>query len=160
MTTGDVVKGCLHDRATAWVPDSLIDAPVEAEDASTARLSERAAGAVVRLGNRLPAAWEPLARMMLRAEGMASSNIEGLRVPAEAVAGAQMNASGGTAGWVADDLTVVHQALADTEAPLSIDTMHEWHDPHDVPSSRRQPGTSPPSWTTSSSTPTARTSTR
>ena len=63
--------------ARAWLPDPLaartLDLPVD-----LARATERAAAAVTRVGDRLPSSWEPLARLLLRAEGIASSNIEGL----------------------------------------------------------------------------------
>ena len=114
--------------ATAWVPEALETSPVPGiEDAATARLTERAAGAVVRVGDRLPAGWESPARLLLRAEGMASSNIEGVRAPAEAVASAQLGAGAGPAGWVADNLDVVREALTRPSAPLEISTLHAWH---------------------------------
>ena len=76
--------------ARAWLPDPLasrsLDLPVD-----VARATERAAAAVLRVGDRLPSGWEPLARLLLRAEGIASSNIEGLRAPAAQVAAAELD---------------------------------------------------------------------
>jgi len=39
----------------------------------------------------LPGTWEPIARILLRAEGVASSNIEGLRAPLESVVAAAID---------------------------------------------------------------------
>lgn len=75
----------------------------------------------------MPDRWEPLARLLLRNEGMASSAIEGLRVPAEAVLMAGRTGSGGTAGWVADNLVVIDRALETAHAALTVDTLHGWH---------------------------------
>lgn len=113
-------------RAQAWLPAPLVDSEAELSTSSV-RSTERAAAAVIRLGDRLPAAWEPLARLMLRAEGMASSNIEGVRAPIAAVAAAPLRGAGGAAGWVADNLETVTQALAATGADLTISTLHQWH---------------------------------
>lgn len=114
-------------RLKAWLPDPLSQAPPAELDAATVRLTERAAGAVVRVGDRLPAGWEPLARLLLRAEGMASSNIEGVRAPVEAVASAELGPTAGMVGWVADNLSVVQMALAGPPLPLTIEVLHAWH---------------------------------
>ncbi len=113
--------------ASAWLPDPLAGTSFEDIDVPTARLTERTAGAIVRVGDRLPVGWEPLARLLLRAEGMASSNIEGLRAPVEAVAAAELGGGSGLSGWVADNLAVVHVVLADPSVPLDQDTLHSWH---------------------------------
>lgn len=112
----------------AWVPAPLT---LQEQELSviTVRLTERAAAQVLRAGQRLPADWEPLARLLLRAEGVASSEIEGLRAPLEEVAAAELGRpEGGAATWVADNLGVVAEALdAAQAAPLSIQLLHGWH---------------------------------
>ncbi|HEX2039685.1 MAG TPA: Fic family protein [Acidimicrobiales bacterium] len=113
----------------AWLPDPVgrtaFDLSPEA-----ARRTERAAAAVRRAGDRLPAGWEPLARLLLRAEGIASSSIEGLRAPVLDVAAAELDGVGGAGdgAWVADNLAVVTQALAEVaDGPLTVPALHRWH---------------------------------
>ncbi|HEY3831530.1 MAG TPA: Fic family protein [Acidimicrobiia bacterium] len=119
-------------RATAWVPDPLLPFGYD-PPGSTVRALERAAGAVRHAGRGLPASWEPLARLLLRAEGVASSNIEGLRAPAVDVIAAELGATqddaAGDAMWVTDNLRAVTDALDDAslERPLSVERIHEWH---------------------------------
>ena len=116
--------------ARAWLPDPLasrsLDLPVD-----VARATERAAAAVLRVGDRLPSGWEPLARLLLRAEGIASSNIEGLRAPAAQVAAAELDEAAvpRDAALVADNLAVVTDALAHARGSrrLTVDDLHEWH---------------------------------
>jgi Fic family protein len=71
---------------------------------------------------------EVAARLLLRSEGVASSAIEGVRAPVAdvAVARAEPAAVGETAAWVADNLAVVDEAVADT-APLTTERLHGWH---------------------------------
>lgn len=117
-------------RARAWVPDALgtttFDLSVDA-----ARRTERAVAAVRRVGDRLPSGWEPLARLLLRAEGIASSNIEGLRAPVAAVAAAELDDRAVSVGAaeVADNLAVVADALdaARGKRRLTIKELHAWH---------------------------------
>ena len=80
--------------ATAWLPDPLGDDDF-AVSAEVARRLEPAADAVRRAGDRLPASWEPLARLLLRAEGIASSSIEGVRAPIADVALAEVGEGAG-----------------------------------------------------------------
>jgi Fic family protein len=71
--------------------------------------------------------WEPLA-LLLRAEGVASSYIEGLRTPLADVAAAEVgDTSNATAVWVADNLTAVRYALDGAGRNLTVEDMHEWH---------------------------------
>lgn len=115
--------------ARAWLP-----APLTARDVAiptaTVRATERAAAEVRRVGDRLPTAWEPLARLLLRTEGIASSNIEGLRAPVAAVVAAETGAatSAPAADAVADNLAVVDEVLVHARgaASLAVDDLHRW----------------------------------
>ncbi len=99
---------------------------------ATARRTERAAAAVRRADDRASGVLEVSARLLLRAEGLASSAIEGLRSPTTEVALAEAIAIEGegegatTAGWVADNLAVVSDALAEP-GPISIEHLLGWH---------------------------------
>ena len=93
----------------AWVPAPLAQRDLTLSTAA-ARAAERAVAALRVADARLPATWEPLARLLLRHEGMASSGIEGLREPIESVLVAERTGAGGTAGWVADNLAVIDDA--------------------------------------------------
>ena len=95
--------------------------------ASAVRAGERACAALRLADARLPGQWEALARLLLRNEGVASSGIEGLREPIESVLIAERTDQGGTAGWVADNLVVIDEALATSNDPLTIGTLHSWH---------------------------------
>ena len=89
---------------------------------TTAGRTERAAAAVVRAGEHLPSDWEPVRRLLLRAEGVAFSTIEGLQAPLEEVAAVELGRQEGEAAtWVAANLAGVAEALAEARtAPLSI----------------------------------------
>ena len=70
---------------------------------------------------------EVAARLLLRAEGVASSRIEAIGAPAELVAVADVDPSmPGPAIEVADNLRALDTALAH-DAPLTADALFEWH---------------------------------
>lgn len=116
--------------ARAWLPAALaardLTLPVDA-----VRATERAAAEIRRVGDRLPSGWEPLARLLLRAEGIASSQIEGVRAPIGAVVAAEAGDPTAplVAGAVADNLAVVTDVLdhAGGAAPLAVRDLHRWH---------------------------------
>ena len=114
-------------RVQAWVPAPLGQRDL-ALSTATARAAERAVAALRMADARLPATWEPLARLLLRHEGMASSGIEGLREPIESVLLAERTGAGGAAGWVADNLAVIDDALRCAAEPLSVGALHRWHE--------------------------------
>lgn len=94
---------------------------------TTIRATERAAAAVEANGRRDDAATEIAGRLLLRAEGLSSSAIEGLHATAASVALAEEGAGGDeTANWVADNLAVIDHALA-TPPPLTTGTLLQWH---------------------------------
>lgn len=67
-------------RGNAWVPDPLPDRGLDLTEGAV-RHTDQAAAAARRGSDELPARWEPLARLLLRAESVASSFIEGVRTP-------------------------------------------------------------------------------
>ena len=115
-----------HGRtANAWVPARLVGYEPDLAP-TTIRATEKAAAALRRSDGRLPANWEPLARLILRSEGIASSSIEGVRTPVEQLALAELVPMSGDVAWVADNLTAFEAALG--ESTLSIAAMHSWHE--------------------------------
>jgi hypothetical protein len=70
---------------------------------------------------------EVAARLLLRAEGVASSRIEAISAPAELVAVADVDPSvGGPPAWVADNLRAVDAALAH-DGDLTFEDVWTWH---------------------------------
>jgi Fic family protein len=117
---GMTVEAADPARIARWVPEM---------SARVVRRTERAAGAVERFGDRTLGVAEIAARLLLRAEGLASSAIEGLRASAADVALAQAvgaRPETAVAAWVADNLAVVDQSLA-TPAPLAVADLLGWH---------------------------------
>lgn len=90
---------------------------------------EAAARSLARLDHELPEAWEPVARLLLRAEGLASSQIEGLRVPVQRLLEAQLDPSAGdaTARWVLGNIEIVEGAVRDSDQPLTAGLLLAWH---------------------------------
>lgn len=113
----------------AFVPAGLPRA-VELPE-KVVRATEKAAASLQRVDDGLTQRFEPLARLLLRAEGVASSHIEGVRAPAELVAIAEVDAGAvdATSAWVADNLAVVDASLehARSNARLAADDLHRWH---------------------------------
>jgi Fic family protein len=110
----------------AWVPDLLAGQEFEV-GTRTARHTEQALAAVLGSGGA-STRFEPLALLLLRAEGVASSYIEGLRAPLADVAAAEVgDTANDTAVWVADNLAAVRYALEGADRKLGIEDIHEWH---------------------------------
>lgn len=135
LTSRGLRKGSLIDTTTVtWngLEVQAVDPPLIADwdpalSAATARSTERAAGAILRFGDRSTGPAEVVARLLLRAEGLASSAIEGLQATAAEVALAEATEeSQSIAAWVADNLAVVAQALS-TPVPLTLDVLLDWH---------------------------------
>ena len=112
----------------AWVPAPLADRALSLSEA-TVRRTEQAAALARRGDEVLAQRWEPLARLLLRAEGVASSFIEGVRAPLAEVAAAELDPTvGESARWVADNLAVVRGAAAEARrAPLDRAALDRWH---------------------------------
>lgn len=112
--------------ARAYVPDPLTVFDHE-PTAQQARRLERSAAALRRADEHLPDRWLPLFRLLLRAEGIASSQIEGLRAPIADVAAAELLPSPGTvAAHVAGNLDAVVMAIQDP-GPLTPARLDAWH---------------------------------
>ena len=107
-------------------PDLLANQDIEV-GLRTARRTEQAVG-VIRASGDASARFEPLAMLLLRAEGVASPYIEGLRTPLTDVTAAEIgDTSNATAAWVADNFTAVRRALDGAGRGLTIEEIHEWH---------------------------------
>jgi len=105
----------------------LIEATVFELTTTTVRRTEQAIAAVAASGHRRSPAIEVAGRMLLRSEGLASSAIEGLRAPVVDVARAEVDStSDGIAAWVADNLAVVVEAIADP-SPIDAELLLSWH---------------------------------
>jgi Fic family protein len=118
-------------RIRAFVPALLADRGLTL-DAPTAARSAAAATEVAHAAEALDADYEPLARLLLRSEGVASSYIEGITAPVVDVVLAEEQLGGhgtGAAAWVACNLAAVSQAVAsaETSTALSVETLCEWH---------------------------------
>ncbi len=95
------------------------------------RATERARAAMALVDDRMTHQFEPLARLLLRAEGVASSYIEGVHAPAELVAVAEIDSGvvDSASAWVADNLAVVDASLAHARSRAALRTkdLHDWH---------------------------------
>ncbi len=135
----------------AWVPASLATRDLTVGE-TTARRTERAIAAVRRGGDALPATWDALARLVLRAEGVASSFIEGVQAPLADVAIAELDPTvGEAASWVAANAAATHLAVGEDRAtPLTAGLLDGWHrvlmhdaphlDPHQIGEVRDEQG--------------------
>ena len=118
-------------RIHAFVP-ALLEERDLALDVPTATRTAAAATEVAHAAEELDPDIEPLARLLLRAEGVASSFIEGVTAPVVDVvlAEEQLGRSNwGAAAWVASNLAAVTEAVAGVDATttLSIEALCGWH---------------------------------
>lgn len=118
-------------RVLAFVPTLLSDRDLTL-DPTTAASAAAAATEVAHAAEALDADYEPLARLLLRSEGVASSYIEGVTaavvdvVLAEEELGVVRSVA---AAWVANNLAAATSAVASAEGrvALSVETLCEWH---------------------------------
>lgn len=109
----------------AFVPARLDRLPpLSAAAVRAAALAEGPLGAV---DDRYHAGLDVPVRLLLRAEGLASSRIEEIHAPVAEVAVADVDGSmGGAAGAVADNLRAIDAALA-TTGYLDVADLWSWH---------------------------------
>jgi Fic family protein len=116
-------------RARAFVPTRLADRDLALE-ARTVADAARAQAAVEHGAESMPEDFAALARLLLRAEGVASSFIEGVTAPVLDVVLAEADESGApsAAAWVAANLAAVTEAIEEAHAgPLTVDSLCAWH---------------------------------
>ena len=117
-------------RIRAFVP-ALLRRRDLSLDAPTAARAAWAATEVGHAAEALAGDYEPLARLLLRSEGVASSHIEGITAPVVDVVLAEEHLGrrqSGAGGWVASNLAAVSEAVssAETPAPLSVEALCDW----------------------------------
>lgn len=116
-------------RARAFVPTRLADRDLSL-DARTVADAARAQAAVEHGAESMPEEFAALARLLLRAEGVASSFIEGVTAPVVDIVLAELDDRGApsAAAWVAANLAAVAEAIEEAHAgPLTVDTLCRWH---------------------------------
>ena len=116
-------------RARAFVPTRLADRDLSLEARSVTGAA-RAQAAVEHAAESMPQEFAALARLLLRAEGVASSFIEGVTAPVVDIVLAETDegGAGSAAAWVAANLAAVSEAIDAAHAgPLTIDTLCQWH---------------------------------
>ena len=118
-------------RVRAFVPDLLAERTLDLDVPSAARAAS-AAAEIRHAAAALDVEYEPLARLLCRQEGVASSFVEGVTAPVVDIVLAEEQlgpAEAGAARWVAANLTAVTQAVrsAGDEEELSVATLCAWH---------------------------------
>jgi Fic family protein len=118
-------------RVRAFVPDLLADRDLSLDPPTAARAAA-AVSEVEHAAEALEADYEPLARLLLRSEGVASSYIEGVTAPVVEIVLAEAQLQpGGTeaAGWVASNLAAISEAVTGAESgtELSLEALCAWH---------------------------------
>jgi Fic family protein len=126
-------EGCTYE---AYVPDPLADRPINLTGQTAADAAD-AEHAIHRLqaGAHLLADAEAIARLLLRAEAVASSKIEGLQIGGRRLLKAQLAEAQGqtpadvTAQEILNNINAMAQALADQQpgAPITIERLLDTH---------------------------------
>src|SRR3954452_19031942 len=116
-------------RARAFVPTQLANRDLTLEVRSVTGAA-RAQAAVEHGAETMPEDFAALARLLLRAEGVASSFIEGVTAPVVDIVLAETDESGApsAASWVAANLAAVTEAIEGAHAgPLTVKSLCGWH---------------------------------
>lgn len=115
-------------RARAFVPTLLAQRDLTLSDATVVR-AVRAAADIEHAAEQLPEDYAALARLLLRAEGIASSSIEGVTAPVVDVVLAEDRSGDTPAAWVAANLAAVSDAVAAAAVagPLTVEVLCAWH---------------------------------
>ncbi|MHB2022358.1 MAG: Fic family protein [Mycobacteriales bacterium] len=119
-------------RVSAFVPQRLAERQLSVDAKAAVRCGAAEAG-VSQGAEALGEDYAPLARLLLRAEGIASSYIEGVTAPVVDVVLAENETGGGAqtpAAWVAANLAVANAAIvhASSTQPLSVGELCRWHE--------------------------------
>lgn len=113
----------------AFVPALLAERDLRFHADTVAR-SARAQAAVEHGAETMPVDFAALARLLLRAEGVASSFIEGVTAPVVDIVLAEADEQAGpsNAAWVAANLAAVTEAIGEAHAgPLEFESVCRWH---------------------------------
>ena len=117
-------------RVHAFVPQLLADRDLNLSQQAASRCGA-AEASVAHGAEALPEDYAPLARLLLRAEGVASSYIEGVAAPVVDVVLAEHAGPGGhtPAAWVAANLAATEQAIlhAGGSERLRVEELCLWH---------------------------------
>jgi Fic family protein len=116
-------------RIRAFIPQPLADRDLTLTPQAAGRCGA-AEESVARGAEALPDDYAPLARLLLRAEGVASSYIEGVTAPVVDVILAEDGPRGDpAAAWVAANLAATEQAIAHAGGThsLTVDELCRWH---------------------------------
>jgi len=118
-------------RIHAFVPTFLAHRDLTL-DAAVGVATGAAGAEVAHAAEALDVDYEPLARLLLRSEGVASSYIEGIGAPVVDVVLAEESLGvrdSGPAAWVASNLAAVALAVssATADAVLGVETLCAWH---------------------------------
>ena len=116
-------------RARAFVPTRLADRDLTL-DARTVAEAARAQAAVEHGAESMPENFAALAGLLLRAEGVASSFIEGVTAPVVDIVLAEADESGSpsAAAWVAANLVAVTEAIEGAhDGLLTVESLCGWH---------------------------------
>jgi Fic family protein len=115
-------------RVMAFLPTLLTERDLTLS-MQTIRRTATAEAAAAAAAATMPADYDALARLLLRAEGVASSFIEGLAAPLVDVVLAETVPSAKTpAAWIAANRAAVSQAIDRAHgAPLDIAAICDWH---------------------------------
>ena len=119
-------------RVSAWVPALLAERILGGNrmrfTETTARRTEQAAHLATKASADLPVGWVPIARLLARSEGIASSFFEGIASPLAEVALALSNLSDSSAAVaVAENVTALAHAMSQHNEEFSLDMLHDWH---------------------------------
>ena len=116
-------------RVLAFVPALLAERELPLSASTLTSLATAAAQVGVGAAS-MPDDHEPLARLLLRAEGVASSYLEGVAAPlVDVVLAESPSATGDPAAWVAANLAAVDAAVSEAhDAELSVALLCHWHE--------------------------------
>lgn len=115
-------------RFEAFVAPRIADIDARL-DTDTLEACDRAALALSQIGAESPVAWDSVGRLLLRAEGLASSDIEGIRVtPRRLVHAMVADVDDQQALWVLDNIDAVEAAYTRADADLTPKELLRWHE--------------------------------